>query len=75
MFRTSNPALKEETFRGLPRERGADAMTLQGTVNKTGLSLLILIACASFTWNQAPRASPWGISPWAGSSAVWWWPS
>src|SRR5262245_18230708 len=51
-MRTSNPALSDTTFRGLPREFGAEEMTLQGTVNKTGVSLLILVACAAFTWNQ-----------------------
>ena len=53
MLRTGNPALKESTFRGLPRVVGAEAMTLQGTVNKTGISLLILIASAAFSWNSA----------------------
>jgi uncharacterized YccA/Bax inhibitor family protein len=61
MFRTSNPALKDETFRGLSRELGAEAMTLQGTVNKTGLSLLILIGCAAFTWNHAMSGQPVGL--------------
>ena len=28
-------------------------MTVGGTVNKTGLSILILLATASLTWNQA----------------------
>jgi uncharacterized YccA/Bax inhibitor family protein len=51
MFRTGNPVLKETTFRGLPRVAGAEAMTLQGTVNKTGLSLLILIGAAALVWN------------------------
>ena len=51
MFRTGNPALKETTFRGLPRAAVGEAMTLQGTVNKTGLSLLILIGLAAFVWN------------------------
>jgi uncharacterized YccA/Bax inhibitor family protein len=52
MFRTGNPALKESTFRGVPRAVGAEAMTLQGTVNKTGISLLILLAAAAFVWNS-----------------------
>ena len=52
MLRTSNPALKETTFRGLPRALAGEAMTLQGTVNKTGVSLLILLAAASFVWNS-----------------------
>ena len=52
MLRTSNPALKEATFRGLPRAVAGEAMTLQGTVNKTGISLLILLASAAFVWNS-----------------------
>jgi uncharacterized YccA/Bax inhibitor family protein len=52
MLRTSNPALKETTFRGLPRAVAGEAMTLQGTVNKTGISLLILLASAAFVWNS-----------------------
>jgi len=61
MFRTSNPALKDDAFRGLPRELGAEAMTLQGTVNKTGFSLLILIAAAAFTWSRALAGEPVGL--------------
>jgi len=53
MFRTGNPALKESTFRGVSRAVGEEAMTLQGTVNKTGISLLILLAAAAFVWNSA----------------------
>ena len=53
MFRTGNPALKESTFRGVTRAVGEEAMTLQGTVNKTGLSLLILLAAAAFVWNSS----------------------
>src|SRR5438105_494122 len=56
MFRTGNPALKDSTFRGLARAAGEEAMTLQGTVNKTGISLLILIAAAAFVWNSSVPA-------------------
>jgi uncharacterized YccA/Bax inhibitor family protein len=52
VFRTGNPALSDKTFEGLSRSGGA-TMTLQGTVNKTGLSLLILAAGAVITWNMA----------------------
>jgi uncharacterized YccA/Bax inhibitor family protein len=51
MFRTGNPALKESTFRGLARVQGDAAMTVQGTVNKTGISLLLLIGAAALVWN------------------------
>jgi len=53
MLRTGNPALKESTFRGVSRAVGEEAMTLQGTVNKTGISLLILLSAAAFVWNSA----------------------
>src|SRR5260370_33896171 len=52
MFRTGNPALKESTFRGVRAALGEETMTLQGTVNKTGISLLILLAAAAFVWNS-----------------------
>jgi uncharacterized YccA/Bax inhibitor family protein len=50
MMRTGNPALNDETFRSLPRTAG-DTMTLQGTVNKTGLALLVVVVGAAITWN------------------------
>jgi uncharacterized YccA/Bax inhibitor family protein len=55
VFRTGNPALGEDAFRGLPRTSGA-TMTLQGAVNKTGISLLIMAACATLTWNMEQPA-------------------
>jgi uncharacterized YccA/Bax inhibitor family protein len=53
MLRTGNPTLKESTFRGVTRATGEEAMTLQGTVNKTGLSLLVLLAAAALVWNSS----------------------
>jgi uncharacterized YccA/Bax inhibitor family protein len=58
MLRSGNPALKQESFRGVARAYGDEAMTLQGTVNKTGVSLLLLIAAAAFTWNRAFDGQP-----------------
>lgn len=51
-MRSGNPALSLDTFRGLPGTRG-NTMTLSGTVNKTLVMLLLVIAGAFFTWNQA----------------------
>jgi len=51
VYRTGNPALGEDTFRGATRTGGA-SMTLQGAVNKTGISLLIMMATATVTWNM-----------------------
>jgi uncharacterized YccA/Bax inhibitor family protein len=49
-MRTSNPALNDRVFQG---ERAAfgEAMTLKGTVNKTGVLLICTVATAAWTWN------------------------
>ncbi len=65
MFRSGNPTLRDDTFRGQPRALG-ETMTLQGTVNKTGVSLLILLAAASFTWQQVARSEPLSPLLWVG---------
>jgi uncharacterized YccA/Bax inhibitor family protein len=49
-MRTSNPALNERAFQGERAVLG-DTMTLQGTVNKTGVLLICAIATAAWTWN------------------------
>jgi len=50
-MRSGNPALGAETFRAAPRAIGDEAMTIQGTVNKTALALLVLLVAAAYTWN------------------------
>ncbi len=49
-LRTSNPALNDQVFRGEGAAFGA-AMTVQGTVNKTGILLLCTVATAAWAWN------------------------
>ena len=57
MMRTANPALNANTFVTVARAT-TDRMTLSGTVNKTGILLLILTAVALFTWNtRTPGAN------------------
>ncbi len=55
-LRSGNPALTSKIFLELGRADTANAMTIQGTVNKTGLALLLLMASATLTWNS-PEAS------------------
>jgi uncharacterized YccA/Bax inhibitor family protein len=50
LLRTSNPALNEKAFQGAGVATG-EAMTLNGTVNKTGLLLICVVATAAWTWN------------------------
>ena len=54
MFKTSNPALGSKTFQDAARFGGAidatNRMTLNGTVNRTGILLICAFATAAFTW-------------------------
>jgi uncharacterized YccA/Bax inhibitor family protein len=58
LMKTSNPALSENTFRNLSSGRyggvidESSQMTLNGTVNKTGILLLCTIATAAWTWSR-----------------------
>ena len=50
-MRSGNPALSAKTFKniaGISDEK----MTIEGTVNKTAMSLLLLMATASYTWGN-----------------------
>ena len=53
-MRTANPALQSDTFRkSMSGSIASDGkMTINGVVNKTGLSLLLLIISASVTWSN-----------------------
>ena len=48
-FRSGNPALNSKIFKGLSNASG-ETMTLNGTINKIGISLFILVTCACYTF-------------------------
>jgi uncharacterized YccA/Bax inhibitor family protein len=48
--RSGNPSLRNTTFKG-EGTTGDHAMTLQGTVNKTGILLALVVIGAIYTWN------------------------
>ena len=53
-MRSGNPALTAETFQNIERT-ATEKMTIGGTVNKTAMSLLLLLTSASYTWiNPSP---------------------
>ena len=60
-MRSGNPALSAKTFKnaiGTDTEK----MTIGGTVNKTAMSLLLLMATASYTWtNPSPALMMFGL--------------
>ena len=53
-MRSGNPALNSKIFTSAARD-DSGIMTIEGTVNKTAMSLLLLMATASYTWmNPSP---------------------
>lgn len=68
-MRSGNPVLGENTFLDAGSGRvvsgNAQAMTINGTVNKTGLMLVLLLAAAAFTWSKftGPESMP-QVLPW-----------
>ncbi len=74
MIRSGNPALKDSTFldlgSGAMVSRDAGAMTINGTVNKTGLLLLLTVLTAAFAWSQIEfteaGATGGGVYLWGG---------
>jgi uncharacterized YccA/Bax inhibitor family protein len=64
-MRTANPALNQKTFAGFDRAAiGADVMTIQGTVNKTGILLALTILTAAYVWNLYFTAGVQAVYPW-----------
>lgn len=64
MMRTANPALNSSTFTGYGRAiASGDAMTIQGTANKTGLLLLLVLLSATWTWRLYYTAAD-SLTPW-----------
>ena len=60
-MRSGNPALSSKTFKNIEMF-GTETMTIEGTVNKTSISLLLLILSASYTWiNPSPGLMMLGV--------------
>lgn len=63
MMRTANPALRQNVFEQAQRNSvaGADRMTIAGTVNRTGILLLLTVGCAMYAWQQSFQAGDYGL--------------
>ena len=75
-MRSGNPVLGENTFLDVGSGRvvtggQSTSMTINGTVNKTGLMLLQLVAAAAFTWSKftGPDSMP-QVLPWLMTGAI-----
>jgi uncharacterized YccA/Bax inhibitor family protein len=62
-LRSSNPALREDVFTAT-RTAGGGTMTVQGTVNRTALLLVLALATATAAWVLGTAGGP-GIAGWA----------
>jgi uncharacterized YccA/Bax inhibitor family protein len=51
LMKTSNPALNVNSFR-VDQAVSGEAMTLTGTVNKTGILLICVVGTAAWSWNR-----------------------
>ncbi|MDG5814661.1 Bax inhibitor-1/YccA family protein [Chitinispirillales bacterium ANBcel5] len=57
-MRSSNPALSTKVFQEQYSRAGQEVMDMNGTVNKSGLLLLIVITMASVTWTNPSIGMP-----------------
>jgi len=72
-MRSSNPALSSKTFDqfGPVSAASSEVMTIDGTVNKTGILLLIVMASAFFVWRMYfTSQNPAVVSPWMLGGAI-----
>ena len=68
LLRSNNPVLKESAFAGEVAPGGT--MTIQGTVNKTGLLLLLAVVGAAWTWGLSHSENPQAAYPWLIGGAI-----
>jgi uncharacterized YccA/Bax inhibitor family protein len=72
LTKSSNPVLGSSVFNKVQAGTQSDVMTIEGTVNKTGLMFLILVFAAIFTWRKffgafdysSPEAAFSVVAPW-----------
>ena len=71
-MRTANPALNSKIFQEYTSRAGTvDAMTIQGTVNKTAILLCCLLLSAGWIWNMFyTSGNPAAVMPWMIGGAI-----
>ena len=57
-FRSGNPALTKNTFKNIS-DSSVNKMTLEGTVNKTIIALILLLCSASYTFSNENTSLIW----------------
>jgi uncharacterized YccA/Bax inhibitor family protein len=67
LFKGGNPVISEKTFEKVYRFEG-DTMTVQGTVQKFGLLMVMVLGAASFTWSLFYKGVD--VMPWMWGSMI-----
>lgn len=70
---TGNPALNQNTFTDVRPVADAGTMTIQGTVNKASILLVLLTAAAAYTWSLYDPQHPeqaMNLMPWVYGGAI-----
>ena len=56
-MRSSNPVMTGKIYeKAGTLSAGSNVMTINGTINKVGIMLLLVIAAAAYTWNMVMGA-------------------
>lgn len=69
-MRSGNPVLRNDTFSSVASIGSDEVMTIQGTVNKTFILLLLVVFSASIVWKNPAAFAPYLIVTWIGSLAL-----
>jgi len=70
-MRSSNPAMTGKIFEKVAGQAaGSSVMTINGTINKVGLMLLLVIGAAAYTWNMVMGADPGRAGTFAIAGAI-----
>ena len=64
MTRTANPALNANTFKSFVHVDAERVMTIDGTVNRAGFLLLLVVLAGSWTWRIFLEAGVGAVQPW-----------
>lgn len=67
-FQSNNPILKPGAFAG--EVSSGQTMTIQGTVNRTGVLLLCVVVGAAWTWGLSHSPEPENALPWTFGGAI-----
>ena len=68
LFKSGNPVLSEKKFEKTVDRYDTNVMTQNGTLNKFGLMMILVLAAASFTWKAAEEGK--NIMPWMIGGAI-----